>query len=98
EIFTWLEFRRVLFRSGDNSMDIVDLYECYVKVDIDGDGIAETCRVYYAGAKDGGAILDWEEWEDETPFDDIPCNPMPHRWEAQRSEARRVGRETTSRE
>jgi hypothetical protein len=33
--------------------------------------------------KDGGAILDWEEWEDETPFDDIPCNPMPHRWEAQ---------------
>jgi hypothetical protein len=68
---------------GDNSMDIVDLYECYVKVDIDGDGIAETCRVFYAGAKDGGAILDWEEWEDETPFDDIPCNPMPHRWEAQ---------------
>ncbi|AZO45893.1 hypothetical protein EJ076_34825 [Mesorhizobium sp. M7D.F.Ca.US.005.01.1.1] len=68
---------------GDNSMDIVDLYECYVKVDIDGDGIAETCRIYYAGAKDGGDILDWEEWEDETPFDDIPCNPMPHRWEAQ---------------
>lgn len=68
---------------GDNSMDIIDLYECYIKVDIDGDGIAETCRVMYAGAKDGGEILDWEEWEDETPFDDIPCNPMPHRWEAQ---------------
>lgn len=68
---------------GDISMDIVDLYECYVKADIDGDGIAETCRVMYAGSKDGGEILDWEEWEDETPFDDIPCNPMPHRWEAQ---------------
>lgn len=68
---------------GDISMDVVDLYECYVRVDIDGDGIAETCRVMYAGSKDGGEILDWEEWEDETPFDDIPCNPMPHRWEAQ---------------
>lgn len=68
---------------GDISMDVVDLYECYVKTDIDGDGIAETCRVMYAGSKDGGEILDWEEWEDETPFDDIPCNPMPHRWEAQ---------------
>jgi len=68
---------------GDASMDIIDKYECYIKVDIDGDGIAETCRVIYAGSKDGGTILDWEEWEDETPFDDIPCNPMPHRWEAQ---------------
>jgi hypothetical protein len=68
---------------GDISMDVVDRYECYIKVDIDGDGIAETCRVIYAGSKDGGTILDWEEWEDETPFDDIPCNPMPHRWEAQ---------------
>lgn len=68
---------------GDPSMDILDLYECYLKVDIDGDGIAETCRVMYAGHSSGGEILDWEEWEDETPFDDIPCNPMPHRWEAQ---------------
>lgn len=68
---------------GDISMDVVDRYECYLKVDIDGDGIAETCRIIYAGSKDGGTILDWEEWEDETPFDDIPCNPMPHRWEAQ---------------
>jgi hypothetical protein len=68
---------------GDMSMDIIDKYECYIKVDIDGDGIAETCRVIYAGSRDGGEILDWEEWEDETPFDDIPCNPMPHRWEAQ---------------
>jgi hypothetical protein len=36
---------------GDNSMDIVDKYECYIKVDIDGDGIAETCRVIYAGSQ-----------------------------------------------
>lgn len=68
---------------GDRSMDIVDVYECYLRVDIDGDGIAEMCQVYYAGNSGGGEILSWEEWEDETPFDDIPCNPMPHRWEAQ---------------
>lgn len=68
---------------GDPSMDILDLYECYVRADVNGDGIAELCRVMYAGNSGGGDILDWEEWEDETPFDDIPCNPMPHRWAAQ---------------
>src|SRR5690606_7677153 len=23
-----------------------------------------------------------EVWEDEHPFDDIPCEPIPHRWDA----------------
>lgn len=69
--------------SGDPSTDLIDLYECFIRVDIDGDGIAELCRVYYAGSTGGGEMLDWEEWEDEDPFDDIPCNPMPHRWQAQ---------------
>ena len=67
---------------GDSSMDLIDLYECYVKVDRNGDGIAETWQVFYGGSKDGGEILDSMEWEDETPFDDIPCSPMPHKWEA----------------
>jgi hypothetical protein len=64
---------------GDSSMETVDYYECYIRADVDGDGIAEMCRVSYAGSE----LLDWEEWEDDLPFDDIPCNPMPHRWEAQ---------------
>jgi hypothetical protein len=59
-------------------MDIIDLYECYIKVDRDDDGIAEMWQVYYAGSE----VLDAIEWEDETPFDDIPCSPMPHKWEA----------------
>jgi hypothetical protein len=67
---------------GDQSMEIVDLYECYVRVDVDNDGIAEMCRVYYAGNAGGGEVLDWEVWEDEAPFHDIPCEPMPHRWVA----------------
>jgi len=66
----------------DPSMDLVDLFECFVRVDIDGDGIGELCRVYYGGSKDGGELLDWEEWDDELPFDSIPCQPMPHKFES----------------
>jgi hypothetical protein len=62
------------------SMEKVELVECFVKVDIDGDGIAETVRAYYAGASGGGGkLLYAEEWEDEQPFDLIRSNPMPHR-------------------
>jgi hypothetical protein len=27
-------------------------------------------------------LLDWEVWEDDVPFSDIPCEPIPHRWDA----------------
>jgi hypothetical protein len=67
---------------GDPSTEAVDFYECYLKVDINDDGIAEMVKVSYAGDKTGGLVLDWEEWEDEVPFQDIPCNPMPHRFDA----------------
>lgn len=67
---------------GHESMMLVELYECYVKADIDGDGIAETVRAFYAGASGAGELLDWEVWEDDVPFSDIPCEPMPHRWDA----------------
>lgn len=67
---------------GDNSMALVELYECYVKADVDGDGVAETIRAFYAGAGGTGELLDWEVWEDEYPFSDIPCEPIPHQWDA----------------
>jgi hypothetical protein len=67
---------------GDNSMTLVELFECYVKADADGDGIAETIRAFYAGAGGTGELLDWEVWEDDVPFSDIPCEPVPHRWDA----------------
>jgi len=71
----------------DNSMmrstQRVDLYECFLRVDVDGDGVAETIRVYYAGDAGAGSILDWEVWDDETPFDTIPCYPQPHRFESE---------------
>jgi hypothetical protein len=71
----------------DNSMmrstQRIDLYECYLKVDVDGDGVAETIRVYYAGDAGAGTVLDWEVWEDEVPFTTIPCYPQPHRFESE---------------
>jgi hypothetical protein len=65
----------------DTSMELVDYFECFVRVDVDGDGEAELVRVCYAGGENG-TVLDWEVWEDEHPFDDIPCEPIPHRWDA----------------
>ena len=71
-----------VLESPDVSMQQVDYFECYIRVDVDGDGEAELVRVCYAGGE-SGKLLDWEVWEDEHPFDDIPCNPIPHRWDAQ---------------
>ncbi|WP_104662842.1 portal protein [Ensifer adhaerens] len=65
---------------GDKSMDRVELYECYVKADVNGDGIAETVLVYYAGGNGAGTLLDWEIWDDDLPFSQIPCEPVPHRF------------------
>jgi hypothetical protein len=67
---------------GDDSMALVELFECYVKADVDNDGVAETIRAFYAGAGGTGELLDWEVWEDDVPFSDIPCEPIPHRWDA----------------
>lgn len=65
----------------DPSMDIVEYYECWARLDVDGDGEAELIR-YCAAGPNGQQLLDWEVWEDESPFDDIPCEPIPHRWDA----------------
>jgi hypothetical protein len=56
-------------------MQDVEVMECYIKVDFDGDGIAELRKVTYAG-KD---ILDNEE-VDFVPFCSICPIPMPHKF------------------
>lgn len=66
--------------NGDPSMDRIELYECYIKADVNGDGIAETVLAYYAGASGAGELLDWEVWDDDSPFTQIPCEPVPHRF------------------
>jgi hypothetical protein len=65
------------------STQLIDLYICYVKADVDDDGIAETVQVWYAGDSGAGKVLGWDVYEDELPFSDIPCYPVPHRWDAE---------------
>jgi hypothetical protein len=61
--------------SLDPAMQEVEVYEAYMKVDYDGDGIAELRRIVYAGHE----ILDNEE-ADYVPFCSICPIPMPHKF------------------
>jgi hypothetical protein len=54
------------------------LYDCYVKVDRNGDGIAEWVRVLAGGS--GSYLILEEEEVDEPPFSTIVPIPMPHRF------------------
>ena len=65
------------------SGDVIDLHECYIRADKNGDGEAELLQVWYAGNAGSGKVLSADEWEDDVPFTDIPCYPVPHRWEAE---------------
>lgn len=67
-------------QSSDPSMQAVEIFECYLKADVDGDGIAERIRAYMAGGEDG-TLLDWEIWDDDLPFTDFVVNRVPHRFE-----------------
>ena len=62
----------------DESTQDVEIYECYVRCDMDGDGVAELRKVIVAGSS-GYKILE------NMPCDNIPfCSltpiPMPHRF------------------
>jgi len=61
----------------------IDLYECYMRADVDGDGIAEMLQIWYAGDAGAGRVLDWCVWEDDVPFSDIPCYPLPHKFDGE---------------
>jgi hypothetical protein len=69
-----------LIDAPDASTEYVELHEVYLKMDVNGDGVAETIRAYYAGNSGSGILLEWEEYDDEWPFDQIPCWPVPHRF------------------
>jgi hypothetical protein len=40
-------------------------------------------QCWFAGDTGTGALLSEDEYEDECPYTDIPCYPMPHRFDAQ---------------
>lgn len=60
------------------AMAIIWKTECYIKADMDGDGIAEMRKVTVAGP--GHTILDDEAWDGPRPFAAVTPVPMPHRF------------------
>ena len=62
--------------SADPSQRVVWVVECYLRVDFDGDGIAEWRKV----TRCGSALLDNEEC-DGPPFVSVTPIPMPHRFQ-----------------
>jgi len=63
--------------SPDDSTAEIEVYECYVKVDMDGDGVAELRKVICAGT--GYVILENMPC-DFIPFCSLTPIPMPHRF------------------
>jgi len=64
--------------SPDESTQDIEIYECYVKIDMDGDGIAELRKVTVAGS---GSYTILENMAcDFIPFCSLTPIPMPHRF------------------
>ena len=61
--------------SLDQAMQTLEVYECYVRIDEDDDGIAELRRIVYCGSE----ILEDEEC-DYIPFHSICPIPIPHKF------------------
>lgn len=64
--------------SQDESMEVVEVYECYIKVDYNDDGIAELRRVVYASNE----VLEDMEC-DYIPFHSLCPIPIPHKFYGQ---------------
>lgn len=61
--------------SLDPAMQVVEVYECYIYIDENDDGIAELRKILYAGSE----ILDDEEC-DLIPFHSLCPIPIPHKF------------------
>jgi hypothetical protein len=61
--------------SLDPAMQVVEVYECYIYIDENDDGIAELRKIIYAGSE----ILDDEEC-DLIPFHSLCPIPIPHKF------------------
>jgi len=59
---------------ADDSMREVEVYECYIRMDYDGDGIAELRKITISGNE----VLENEEC-DFIPFATLSPIPMPHK-------------------
>jgi len=64
--------------STDKSTEQVELYECYINLDYDGDGIAELRKVCVGGGSSNTILSN--ETVDSNPFCSLTPIPMPHRF------------------
>jgi hypothetical protein len=64
----------------DDASDPIEIEECYLHVDFDGDGVAELRQVVIAAEAGENQLLDNVEWGDDLPFTDLVPDPVPHRW------------------
>jgi hypothetical protein len=62
------------------AMQEIEYYELLVRLDVDGDGIAELRRMCFAGGLTANYMLVNEPW-DEINYADIVCERRPHQWE-----------------
>lgn len=63
---------------ANQAMRHVWVTEAYIRVDWDGDGIAEMRKVRVAGPQ--SEILENDEWEGMVPFADLTPIPIPHKF------------------
>lgn len=64
--------------NGDKSQTLYEVSECYLKIDIDGDGIAERCKITVAGFSNPTHVLEIEE-VDQWPFISATAILMSHK-------------------
>ena len=80
---TEADARRDVSRSHDEAQranDAIDYYDLYLRVDMDGDGIAELRHMCFAGGLGEKNLLVDEEC-DEVQFADVAVMRQPHQWE-----------------
>lgn len=62
----------------NEAMRTVWVTEAYIRVDYDGDGIAEMRKVRVAG--DTAEVIENDEWDGMVPFADLTPIPVPHKF------------------
>ena len=86
--FTEEAIERRSYDQDDSSLPVatepsqreVWLNEIYMRIDVDGDGIAEMRRVVTAGDQSSTVLFENEEWTNLRPFFSMTPLPMPHRF------------------
>lgn len=67
-------------KEAQRANDAVDYYDLYIRIDMDGDGVAELRHMCFAGGLKEKNLLVDEEC-DEVQFADIAVMRQPHQWE-----------------